>query len=220
LGIEPDSVVLTHPDGGHLGGAAAVWQAFPIRQALLPVELARSPSHRQWLNEAPAAGVRLHQAATMASLAFPDGASLEVIHTADPMARNALADERVAIYRLHWHGWKILFTSDAGVGTELRMLDAGKNVAADVIVAGRHRGDFTLCDRFLDAVNPQAIIASNPPFPAAERIPPDAAAYWKSRGIQVLDQAQTGGVTVTIDAQDRLVIEGFLTDPPLVLNRR
>ncbi|MEN9974362.1 MAG: hypothetical protein RLZZ282_368, partial [Verrucomicrobiota bacterium] len=28
LGIVPDAVVLSHPDGGHLGGGAAVWEAF------------------------------------------------------------------------------------------------------------------------------------------------------------------------------------------------
>ncbi len=220
LGIEPDSAVLTHPDGNHLGGGSTVWQAFPIRQALLPVELARSPSHRQWLREAPAAGVRTLQAAETKTLAFPDDATLEVLHAPDPKAVNTLADDRVALYRLHWHGWRILFTSDAGMGTELRLLDKGLDLSADVIIAGRHRGDLTLCDRFLDAVHPMAILASNPPYPDSERIPPDAAAYWKSRGIQLVDQAVTGGVTLTIDDHGRLVITGYLTREPLVLSPR
>lgn len=217
LVIEPDSVVLSHPDGGHLGGGSAVWQAFPIRQAMLPVELARSPSHRQWRNEAPAAGIRLHQAAHSRSLPFPDGATLEVLHHADPLAVNALADERVAVYRLHWRGWRILFTSDAGMGTELRMLDSGKDVSADIIIAGRHRSDLTLCDRFLDAVKPRVIIASNPPFPAAERLAGPTIDYWKSRGIEVIDQGVAGGVTLTPGSDGGLVIDGFLTADPLVL---
>ncbi|MEI6674386.1 MAG: ComEC/Rec2 family competence protein, partial [Verrucomicrobiota bacterium] len=37
LGVTPDSVILTHPDGNHLGGGAQVWSAFPIQQVLLPV---------------------------------------------------------------------------------------------------------------------------------------------------------------------------------------
>ncbi|MEI6654518.1 MAG: ComEC/Rec2 family competence protein, partial [Verrucomicrobiota bacterium] len=37
LGVTPDSVILSHPDGRHLGGGAPVWAAFPIRQVLLPV---------------------------------------------------------------------------------------------------------------------------------------------------------------------------------------
>jgi ComEC/Rec2-related protein len=220
LGIEPDSVVLSHPDGGHLGGGAAVWQAFPVRQALLPVQLARSPSFRQWVDEAPAAGVRLHRATTGLILPMPDGATLEVIHCADPLAVNSRADDRVAIHRLHWRGWRILFTSDAGMGTELALLDAKRDLTSDVIIAGRHRDDLTLCDRFLDAVNPQAIIASNPPFPAAEKLQPATAAYWESRGIHVIDQRVTGGVTLTIDDKGALVIDGFLTDKSPHLRKR
>jgi competence protein ComEC len=220
LGIEPDSVVLSHPDGGHLGGGPAVWRAFAIRQALLPVKFARSPSFRQWKDEAPAAGIRLHQASTGRTLPMPDGATLEVIHCADPLALNSRADDRVAVFRLHWRGWRILFTSDAGMGTELAILDAKRDVAAEVIIAGRHRDDLTLSDRFLDAVNPQAIIASNPPFPVSEKLPSATAAYWKSRGIIVLDQAVTGGVTLAIDDRGALVLDGFLTNEPLRLKKR
>jgi competence protein ComEC len=121
---------------------------------------------------------------------------------------------------LHWRGWRILFTSDAGMGTELKMLDAGTDVAADLIIAGRHRGDLTLCDRFLNAVNPRAIIASNNAFPIEERLPQNTVEYWKSRGIQVLDQAESGGVTVRIDGEGHLHLDGFLSTTPIVLKRR
>ncbi len=190
LAITPDSVVISHPDGGHLGGGPLVWERFPIRQVLLPVERARSPTR------------------------------LEVLHAPDAQAHNALADDRVAVYRLHWRGWKILFTSDAGMGTELRMLDNPTDVAADVIIAGRHRSDLSLCDRFLDAVNPLAIIASNSPYPEGEAILPATIAYWKSRGIRVIDQRESGGVTLRVNEDGKLHIEGFLTDTPVILSPR
>lgn len=217
LGIEADAVVLSHPDGGHLGGGSAVWEAFPISQALVPVRLSRSPSFRSWVTEGPRNGVRLLPAAEGASLALPDGASLEILHAPDALAVNALADERVAIFRLHWRGWKILFTSDAGMGAEMKLLDAGKDISADVIIAGRNRSDLTLCDAFLDAVKPTAIIASNAPFPAGEALDADTVAYWKSRGIHVIDQARSGGVTLRVEDSGNLRIEGFLDPVPLVL---
>jgi competence protein ComEC len=220
LGITPDSVVLSHPDGNHLGGGPQVWEAFPIKQALMPVRLARSPSYRAWMNDGPKAGIRLLEASAVSSLAMPDGARLEILHAPNPLARDALADDRLAIYRLHWHGWKLLLTSDAGMGAEMKLLDAAKDIAADVIIAGRHRSDLTLCDRFLNAVDPQAIIASNPPFPPAEKLPESTAAYWKSRGIRVLDQARTGGVTLRVDAAGNLSIQGFLSDASVILKRR
>ena len=220
LGIEPDSVVLSHPDGDHLGGGPPVWQALPIRQALLPVRLSRSPAYRAWLEEAPKAGVRLHQVCVPGQVDFPAGATLEMLYAPDPDAVNVSADNRVAIYRLRWRGWKLLFTSDAGVGTERKLLDQGADVSADVIIAGRHSSDSSLGDEFLDAVNPQAIIASDASFPASEKLPPGTVDYWKSRGIRVCDQAATGAVTVRVDDDGKLRLEGFLTVEPVVLKAR
>jgi ComEC/Rec2-related protein len=220
LGIEPDSAALSHPDGGHLGGGAEVWQQFPIRQAWLPVKLSRSPAFREWIELAPAAGIRIHHTTAGKKIPLPDDATLEVLHAPDPLAHQSIADERVAIFRLHWRGWKILLTSDAGMGTELRLLDAGVDPAADLIIAGRHRTDITLCDRFIDAVDPLAIIASNPSYPETEQLPPASVAYWRSRGIHVIDQRQSGGVTLRVDEAGRLVIDGFLTNDPLLLTPR
>jgi len=220
LGIVPDSVVLSHPDGGHLGGGAEVWTQLPIRQVWLPVEQSRSPAYREWLEQAPRDGIRLiHGGAGPSTLPFPDGATLEILHLPGPETRLARADERVAVFRLHWRGWKILLTSDAGMGTELRMLDAGTDVAADVIIAGRNRTDITLCDRFINAVEPRAIIASNRSYPESERLPPAAAAYWRSRGIHVFDQLESGGVTLTVDDDGALVLDGFLMQQALRLTR-
>lgn len=218
LGIEPDSAVISHPDGGHLGGGSPVWEAFPIYQALLPVAVARSPAFHNWLVDAPMAGVAIRHASTGQWLAFPDGAALEVLHA--PQARDGVADDRVAVFRLHWRGWKILLTSDAGMGTEQQMLDSGRELASDVIITGHHRGDLSLGDAFLDAVHPQVIIASNARFPIAERLAPCTVAYWRSRGIQVVDQGNAGGVTLRADDAGNLRIEGFLGTAPLVLKPR
>ena len=183
----------------------------------MPVRLSRSPAYQTWLNDAPKAGVRLNQVTVPGQVDFPDGASLEMLFAPDPDAVNVTADDRVAIYRLHWHGWKLLFTSDAGMATERKLLDRGTDVTADVIIAGRHTSDLTLSDAFLDAVNPQAIIASNANFPATEKLPPTTVAYWKSRGIRVFDQGTTGAVTVRVDEDGHLRLEGFLTAGSVVL---
>jgi competence protein ComEC len=220
LGITPDSVILSHPDGNHLGGGSFVWKTFPVRQALMPVERARSPSFQAWMNEFPRDGVRLIAASNVKTLPLSADAKLEVILSPDPQAQDALADDRVAIFRLHWLGWKILFTSDAGMGAELRLLDQGTDVSADVIIAGRHRSDLSLSDRFLDAVDPQAIIASNSHHPVEEALAPATVSYWKSRGIRVIDQRESGGVSLFVDADGRLRIEGFLTQDPVHLAPR
>jgi beta-lactamase superfamily II metal-dependent hydrolase len=87
-----------------------------------------------------------------------------------------------------------------------------------VIIAGRHRRDVTLSDRFLDAVKPRAIIASNASYPANESLSPAAKQYWQSLGIHVFDQQQTGAVTLRADASGNLHIHGFLCPEPVVLS--
>jgi competence protein ComEC len=220
LGITPDSVILSHPDGSHLGGGSQVWAALPIQQVLLPVQHARSAAYQAWVSQPPKAGIRTLQAAQHPSLPMPDGARLEILHAPAPDAPLTLADDRVAIVRLHWHGWKILFTSDAGMGTENRLLETARDVSADVIIAGHHERDLALCDAFLERVHPAAIIASNEAYPAEERLDPKQVAFWQSGGIRVFDQAQTGAVTLSIDKAGDLMIEGFVDHSALRLKRR
>jgi beta-lactamase superfamily II metal-dependent hydrolase len=216
--MRPNAVVLTHPDGHHLGGGVAVWEAFAIREAVMPVTLSRSSTFRSWM--ANPAGMNIRLAGQVGSLNLPNDARLEVVHSPDPLEQTVRADDRVAVYRLHWRGWKILFTSDAGTSTENQMLEAGADVAADVIVAGCHRSDLSLGDEFLHAVAPRVIVFSNPDFPPEEHRSDETVDYWKSRGIQVVDQRNAGGLTITIDDSGDLRLTGFLQDEPLVLKRR
>ena len=139
--------------------------------------------------------------------------------TPDPDAQNTIADDRVAVFRLHWRGWRILFTNDAGLRTERALLETGRDVGADLIIAGRHRSDLSLGDPFLNAVDPLAIVASNGNHPPSERLPESTSAYWKSRGIAVFDQAKTGGVTVRIDEEGNLRISGFLGQEAVLRKR-
>ena len=220
LGVNPDSVVLSHPDGNHLGGGKAVWETFPIRQAVIPVEKSRSPAFRTWLLDAPRAGVKTLQASDLKTIPLPDGAFLEILHVPDALSQNAVADDRVVIFRLHWRGWKLLLTSDAGVKTETAMLEAAQDVAADVIIAGHHRSDECLGDAFIKAVNPQAIVASHSEFPPVEKLNPRQVAWWRSQGIRVIHQGAAGGVTIRVDDAGNLRLEGFADHSEMILMPR
>jgi len=100
------------------------------------------------------------------------------------------------------------------------MLDAHLDVTADVIIAGRHQSDASLCDRFLDAVNPQAVVASHSEFPPEEKLKPETVSYWRSRGIKVMHQGEAGGVTLRVDPAGNLRLEGFADQSVMTLNPR
>lgn len=213
FGIAPDALAITHADGGHLGNPSDVLAAFPIRQVLMPAESARSSGFRAWqemaVSKIPAhAGQRLP---------LGDGAELEVLLAPAPDTARAAADDRVTILRLHWHGWKILFLSDAGMATARKLLD--RECRADVVVCGRHRSDpIVLDDDLMAAISPRAIVASHADFPANERLAPETVAAWRARGIAVFHQGECGGVTITTESNN-LRLRGFADFSDLLLER-
>jgi hypothetical protein len=68
-------------------------------------------------------------------------------------------------------------------------------------------------------VRPQAILASHSEFPGTERLDPRQVAFWESRGITVMHQGTTGGVTIRIDGNGDLLLEGYVDGSVVRLRR-
>lgn len=216
LAVEPDAMVLSQPDGGHVATAEAVNGVFPLKQVLLPVDRAKSPGYQSWWNTRDPGLERLRARKGM-RLPFPDSASLEVLDVPDGVPSTARAEDRVAVFRLHWRGWKILFTGDAGRKAEARLLASGQDLKADVIVAGRHSDGMFPGEAFMDAVAPRAIVIGRGKAPAG-RSDPAQAAWWRQNGIAVFDQGACGGVTLRADGE-ALELAGFVDGSVVTLTR-
>jgi competence protein ComEC len=219
LGLQPDSIALTHPDGGHIGGALDALEDYPVRQILVPVSRARSSVFRDLVKTAENKHVPTLLGVPGKTYPVTPGTWLEVLHQPLPDDMNTVADERVMVLRLHWQGWRILFLGDAGWTTERLLMASGRDLSADIIVAGRHRRDSSLGDDFLAAVKPRAIIASHADFPSEERIPPRWAAHCQELGIHLFHQGQTGAVTIALESNNSLRLRGFLDRSELPLSR-
>ncbi len=217
-GRDLTTLVVSHPDGGHLGGAATLCRADPPALVLLPVARARSPGFRRLLEAAPAAGATLALLRPGQSLPAPPAARWEVVHLADPADDDALADDRCAVLRLHWHGWRILFTGDTGFRGERVLLESGADLAADVLVIGRHRSDPGATAPFLARVGARVVIASHARFPPEERLDARLRARLAAGGARVFGQGETGAVILTADPA-RLHVRGFLDGSQAELTR-
>jgi competence protein ComEC len=219
LGLTPDSIALTHPDGGHIGGALDSLEVYPIRQILIPVSRARSPVFRDLMKAADAKHRPTLLGVPGKTYPVSGDTRLEVLLQPPPDDVNSVADERVMVLRLHWRGWRVLFLGDAGWAAERALMDSGKDLSADIIVAGRNRHDSSLGDDFLAAVKPRAIIASHSDFPAEERIPPRWEAHCEEMGIRLFHQGKTGAVTIGLREDGSLEMRGFLNGEELRLSR-
>ena len=210
MALSPESVVLSHPESGHFGGAVEAIDALPVRQILLPVERARSLTFRGLVEAGEGRGVAMPTGRLGERYDISPDAWLEVLHVPDPLDWSLLADERVMVTRLHWRGWRILFMSDAGMTTERAMMASGRDLVADLIVAGRHGHDASLGDDFLAAVRPRAIVAGHADYPPEERVPEAWIEACERSGIRVFHQGRCGAVTAVPGKDGALELSGFL----------
>ncbi len=194
-----DSIIVSHAESAHSGGMSQCLNHFQPKQALIPRTDLRSTSYQEFLTKAQQTTCKLIVPQRAQTFQIEPGAYLEVLHAPAELDGYGLADDTGLVVRLHWQGWRILFTGDAGFITETRLLESGMDLCADVIVMGRNSDDFSGTETFIQAVSPQAIISTNTDFPAHERIPKHWRMFLQREGITLFDQQMTGAVTMSLE---------------------
>lgn len=219
LGMSPDAVILTHADARHAAPPQLLTEMFPLRQVANGMVPTRGSVAAEWKNFR-AEGFSVFHPGKGQLLDFGGGAWGEVLLSASDGNLGSLADDRALILRLHWKGWKILFTGDAGRLSEEALLASGADLAADVIVAGLHENDLSLSGAFVAAVKPQAIIVASPAGSEMDGHREFQKKLWEKQGMRVINQSQTGGLTVTVLASGELAIRGFADGSEAVIRQR
>ena len=194
-GAAPQSLVLTHPETGHAGGLALALPRYDSRQLLLPVEDAGSPAFRELVAQAGKLGSAVHHGQEGKRYSLGEGAELEVLRVADS-ERGSRADDRCMVLRLHWRGWRVLISGDAGFDTEKELLERGMDLGCDLWIMGRHRADYSGILEFVQAVGPSVIVAEEDRYPLSERVPEWWADAVRRLGIELWRQGETGAVMV------------------------
>ena len=194
-GAAPKSLVLTHPETGHAGGLALALPRYRARQLLLPAEDAGSPAFRELLEQARRLGSTIHPGQEGMRYPLGEGAELEVLRVAD-RERGSRADDRCMVMRLHWRGWRVLITGDAGFDTEKELLERGLDLSSDLWIMGRHRADYSGILEFVQAVAPSVIIAEEDRYPLSERVPEWWVEAVTGAGVELWRQGETGAVMI------------------------
>ena len=217
-GVVPLSMILTHPEKGHAGGLVSALERYSPRRILLPVASASSPAFKQLILSAGEQGSELHLGKQGARYPLGDGAEIEILRVASEET-GSRADDRCMVMRLHWRGWRILITGDAGFDTEQEILRSGGDLGCDLWVMGRHRSDHTGTMGFLKAVDPSVIIAEEDRYPAAEKVPERWVKTVEQSGIQLWRQGETGAVTIKLSEQELELRSIRMPDKKLILRK-
>jgi competence protein ComEC len=156
-----EAVVLTHPHADHIGGAAAVLRALPVRRLIEPGLTTGNPEYVQTLEAARERGVQWTAARQDAVMRL-DGVELDFLWpVADLLDGAPDANEISAVIRVRYGAFTALLTGDAEAPAEHAMVARyAASLHAQLLKAGHHGSRTSSTEEFVSAVGPELAVIS------------------------------------------------------------
>ena len=191
-----DGLLLTHGDATHIGGADAVMSAFRPRQVVDSPSPDRSIVHRRLILQCAERSIPRKLVRAGDEFHLSPNVTARILFPL-PDSRARIADDQALVVQLVLFGnARVLLLSDSGEATERALLARQVDLRSDLIIKGQHHSGVSGSPEFLDAVRPQAIIATARESAENQRIKEDWAGMVKVRGIKLLRQDKAGAVRV------------------------
>jgi competence protein ComEC len=192
-----DLLMLSHRDSDHVGGAAALLAALPVRALSSSLE-AGHPLRA----EAAARGTP-HSACTAGQRWQWDGVQFELLHpTAPELAQPGKPNAVSCVLRVAGAGGSVLITGDIEAAQEAALLQRGAAALASQVLLVPHHGSKTSSTpAFIAAVQPrvavvQAAYRSRYGHPA-----PEIVARYEALGVAVVRSSRCGAWTWAADGR-------------------
>lgn len=153
-----DYLLLTHPHEDHIGNARMLIESDTVGALILPPIHSDDMAYRMILDAAAARNVPCHIASAGAQFAVGD-AILEILF-ADADAKEI--NDGSIICRVLYGKTAALFTGDAEGAAERALLSAvpAEKLDCDLLKAGHHGSDTSLCEELLQAASPTYVAIS------------------------------------------------------------
>ncbi|WP_322082749.1 DNA internalization-related competence protein ComEC/Rec2 [Burkholderia sp. BCC1972] len=148
-----DSLVLSHADADHAGGAPAVYAAADVRQLLAGI----APRHRLW-RDAQAAGVADRLPCAAGQRWTWDGVVFTMLWPPGGVGTGS-SNGQSCVLRIDAGGTSALLTGDIEAAAERRLVaDARDALAAQILVVAHHGSRTSSVEPFLDSVGPRVAV--------------------------------------------------------------
>jgi ComEC/Rec2-related protein len=205
----PDALVLTHGDADHIGGVGSLLDTHSLPPIIDSPLKDRSPVRRRLHAAMDAAAWPSSKTLAGDRFEISKSTSLKILHPPEDLAATT-SDDKSLIALLECSGTRVLILSDSGPAAfEWLLQNQSAEIAADIILLGRHRSGASPEASFLRAVNPSLIVATAAGFPSNEPIDEDWASMLESLGIRLFRQDRTGAVTIRVE-KEGFAAKGFL----------
>lgn len=155
-----DYVIATHPHSDHIGSMADVLSAFPTSNIIMP-KLSKSniPTTKTYENL-----LKTVKSQNINMIAAVPGESYKIgkaeMTVLAPLTDNDDLNNMSVVTRVVYGVNSFLFTGDAEVKSENRILDTDAVLRSDVLKMGHHGSSTSSGEKFMDAVNPRLCIIS------------------------------------------------------------
>lgn len=155
-------VVASHPHEDHIGNMPWVIDTYPVRAYTDPGTLHTTENFRLLMERLVARKVPVREARRGQRYKLGDDLYLDVLMPRDPLLRETRSDlnNNSVVMRLIYRGFSMLFTGDAEIEAEARMIDDAILQPTSVLKVGHHGSFSSTSPALLDRLKPRLAVAS------------------------------------------------------------
>ncbi|MFA6272426.1 MAG: ComEC/Rec2 family competence protein [Patescibacteria group bacterium] len=157
-------MILTHAHSDHVSGLVEVLKRYEVDQVLFSGNVDHdAPDYLAWLGIIEQKSIPLIVATCCKTYQLGNQVELQILYPFEDYSGKELEDlnESSLVSRLVYKDRKFLFTGDAPLEVEEKIIEKDLPIESDVLKVGHHGSKYSSGELFLDAVNPDyAVIQS------------------------------------------------------------
>lgn len=203
-----EALILTHPDGDHIGGAPSVLDVLDVAAVADPGIAVGKPLYVSVLEEAGREGARWI-AARAGQVVDVDGIRIRFLYPVpDALDAAAGANQFSVAFRLEFGEFRALFLGDLPAAAERTLVRReGEALRVDLIKVGHHGSATSTTPALLDAAKPRVAIISVGRRNRYGHPHPDVLARLERWRVRVLRTDRDGTIRVRASRDGRMEIE-------------
>jgi competence protein ComEC len=165
-----DIIVITHPHGDHLGGMAALFKNFTIKQIYDNGQAANTAMYKNYLKNIKAKNISYKALKKGDSFTLGDAIQFEVLspgtiftkENTEGVSESGLTNNNSLVCKMTYGKFSVLFTGDAQKEAEAQLLKAygSSKLQSDILKVGHHGSKTSSSPAFIKAVAPKAATIS------------------------------------------------------------
>lgn len=163
-----DVVLISHPHGDHLGGMAALFDQFHIKQIYDNGQASRTAMYKNYVKNIVRKKISYKALKKGDRIAFADDVVCHVLWppsegaAEDVVSESGQTNNQSVVCKISFGSFSVLFTGDAQREAEEQILRHVRrnDLKATILKAGHHGSKTSSSPAFIEAVRPEAVVVS------------------------------------------------------------